>query len=249
MWVVCEVCVDVVIEVEVVVCLCIYDDVEIMFEVLLEILGEVEDISFVVLEDQIVCLCVSCDVLGVVNLCVDEDKQELEIECDCLVVEKDDLIEVICKLCQGIGSLNCEGCECLLVVFDMVNVNFIMLFMYLFGGGEVCFVLVEFDDFLDVGLEIMCQLLGKKLLMFSLLLGGEQMLMVMVLIFVVFLVNFVLICVLDEVDVLLDDVNVICFCDLMDEMICRIDMCFLVIIYYVVIMVWMDWLFGVMMVE
>lgn len=72
---------------------------------------------------------------------------------------------------------------------------------------------------------------------------------VFVFIFVVFLVNFVLICVLDEVDVLLDDVNVICFCDLLDEMICCINMWFLIIMYYVVIMVCMDCLFGVIMVE
>lgn len=73
------------------------------------------------------------------------------------------------------------------------------------------------------------------------------MLICFVLIFVVFLVNFLLICVLDEVDVLLDDVNVMWFCDMLDEMCCCIDMWFLIIIYYVVMMVCMDWLFGVIM--
>lgn len=61
--------------------------------------------------------------------------------------------------------------------------------------------------------------------------------MVMFLIFVVFLINLVLICVFDEVDVLLDDVNVECYCDFLDEMVCNIDMCFVIIIYNLIIMV------------
>lgn len=250
-WVWVEVLVDVVLESVMQVVECIQDEMELMFEGLLKILDLVLENMFLsyMIEGDVNCLKCQWDVLGVVNLCVEEDVCEVQEEYDILVNEKQDFEDVIWMLCFGIVSLNFEGCECLLMVFEQVNGNFVMLFKYFFGGGEVNFVMVESEDLLDVGFEIMCQLSGKKFLILLFLLGGEQMLMVLVLIFVVFFVNFVLICVLDEVDVFLDDVNVMWFCDMLDEMCCQIDMWFLIIIYYVVMMVWMDWLFGVIMQE
>lgn len=164
-------------------------------------------------------------------------------------VEQVELIEVVYCLCGLIGNFNCEGCEWLCVVFEVVDMYFCWLFMWLFEGGQVYFVLIDSDDFLEVGFEIFVQLLGKWLQLFMLLLGGEQVLIVVVLIFVLFFINLVLICVFDEVDVLFDDVNIECFCDLFDVMVGEIQICYLIVSYNVVMMSWMYCLFGVMMVE
>ncbi len=130
-----------------------------------------------------------------------------------------------------------------------MNGNFSTLFRTLFGGGEANLVLVESDDPLEAGLEIMCQPPGKKLSTLSLLSGGEQTLTALSLIFAVFLANPAPICVLDEVDAPLDDANVTRFCDLLDEMTRRTDTRFLIITHHAVTMARMDRLFGVTMAE
>ena len=189
------------------------------------------------------------DALGAVNLRAEEDKREVEQEHDTLLSEKSDLEEAIKTLRSGIASLNREGRERLLTAFEQVNSNFSLLFRHLFGGGEANLVLVESDDPLEAGLEIMCQPPGKKLSTLSLLSGGEQTLTALALIFAVFLANPAPICVLDEVDAPLDDANVTRFCDLLDEMCRRTETRFLIITHHAVTMARMDRLFGVTMQE
>ena len=189
------------------------------------------------------------DALGAVNLRAEEDAKEVQEEYDNLVGEKADLEEAIKKLRSGIQALNREGRERLLTAFEQVNSNFSLLFTHLFGGGEAKLVLVESDDPLEAGLEIMCQPPGKKLATLSLLSGGEQTLTALALIFAVFLANPAPICVLDEVDAPLDDANVTRFCDLLDEMCRRTDTRFLIITHHAVTMARMDRLFGVTMQE
>jgi chromosome segregation protein len=189
------------------------------------------------------------DALGAVNLRAEEDAKEVQTEHDTLVSEKADLEEAIKTLRSGIASLNREGRERLLTAFEQVNSNFSLLFTHLFGGGEANLVMVESDDPLEAGLEIMCQPPGKKLSTLSLLSGGEQTLTAMALIFAVFLANPAPICVLDEVDAPLDDANVGRFCDLLDEMCRRTDTRFLIITHHAVTMARMDRLFGVTMAE
>ena len=189
------------------------------------------------------------DALGAVNLRAEEDAREVQEEHDTLAREKTDLEEAIRALRQGIASLNREGRERLLTAFEQVNSNFSMLFTHLFGGGEARLELVESDDPLEAGLEIMCQPPGKKLSTLSLLSGGEQTLTALALIFAVFLANPAPICVLDEVDAPLDDANVTRFCDLLDEMTRRTETRFLIITHHAVTMARMDRLFGVTMGE
>jgi chromosome segregation protein len=189
------------------------------------------------------------DALGAVNLRAEEDAKEVQAEHDTLVKEKADLEEAIKKLRAGIQGLNREGRERLLTAFEQVNTNFRLLFTHLFGGGEADLVLVESDDPLEAGLEIMCQPPGKKLATLSLLSGGEQTLTALALIFAVFLANPAPICVLDEVDAPLDDANVTRFCDLLDEMTRRTETRFLIITHHAVTMARMDRLFGVTMAE
>ncbi|MGB3148017.1 MAG: chromosome segregation protein SMC [Paracoccaceae bacterium] len=189
------------------------------------------------------------DALGSVNLRAEEDAREVQAEHDALVKEQADLGEAVRKLRAGIAGLNREGRERLLTAFEQVNSNFGTLFTHLFGGGEANLVLVESDDPLEAGLEIMCQPPGKKLATLSLLSGGEQTLTALALIFAVFLANPAPICVLDEVDAPLDDANVTRFCDLLDEMTRRTDTRFLIITHHGVTMARMDRLFGVTMAE
>ena len=189
------------------------------------------------------------DALGAVNLRAEEDAREVEAEHDRLSGEMADLQAAIDKLRHGIASLNREGRERLLTAFEEVNRNFGTLFAHLFGGGEAKLVLVESDDPLEAGLEIMCQPPGKKLSVLSLLSGGEQTLTALALIFAVFLANPAPICVLDEVDAPLDDANVTRFCDLLDEMTRRTETRFLIITHHAITMARMDRLFGVTMGE
>ena len=189
------------------------------------------------------------EALGAVNLRASEDAKAVEAEYDALITEKVDLVEAVKKLRAGIAGLNREGRERLLTAFEQVNANFATLFTHLFGGGDARLVMVESDDPLEAGLEIMCQPPGKRLSTLSLLSGGEQTLTALALIFAVFLANPAPICVLDEVDAPLDDANVTRFCDLLDEMTRRTETRFLIITHHAVTMSRMDRLFGVTMAE
>ncbi|SIS57665.1 chromosome segregation SMC family protein [Phaeovulum vinaykumarii] len=201
------------------------------------------------LETEIARLRRQREALGAVNLRAEEDARAVAEEHGTLIAEKADLEAAIAKLRAGIAGLNREGRERLLTAFEQVNGNFRTLFTHLFGGGEANLVLVESDDPLEAGLEIMCQPPGKKLSTLSLLSGGEQTLTALSLIFGVFLTNPAPICVLDEVDAPLDDANVTRFCDLLDEMTRRTDTRFLIITHHAVTMSRMDRLFGVTMQE
>ncbi|MEM6422262.1 MAG: chromosome segregation protein SMC, partial [Pseudomonadota bacterium] len=146
-------------------------------------------------------------------------------------------------------SLNREGRQRLLAAFEQVNAEFATLFRRLFGGGEARLVMVEDEDPLEAGLEILCQPPGKKLASLSLLSGGEQTLTALSLILAVFLCQPSPICVLDEVDAPLDDSNTARFCALLDEMRRRTDTRFLIITHHPLTMSRMDRLYGVTMVE
>ncbi|AHM03340.1 Chromosome partition protein smc [Roseibacterium elongatum DSM 19469] len=229
----------------------IMEEQEVTPEALLDSLGDLPDPmpSVERIEGDVSRLRRQRDALGAVNLRAEEDAREVQEEHDTLATEKTDLEEAIAKLRTGISALNREGRERLLKAFDEVNGNFSRLFTHLFGGGEARLVLVESDDPLEAGLEILCQPPGKKLSTLSLLSGGEQTLTALALIFAVFLANPAPICVLDEVDAPLDDANVTRFCDLLDEMTRQTDTRFLIITHHAVTMARMDRLFGVTMAE
>ncbi|MBF9045389.1 chromosome segregation protein SMC, partial [Rhodobacterales bacterium HKCCE4037] len=229
----------------------IAEDTEMSPEALRESLGDLPDPLPTLdrIEQDVMRLRRQRDALGAVNLRAEEDAREVREEHDGLLTEKEDLEAAIAKLRSGIASLNKEGRERLLKAFDEVNTNFSKLFTHLFGGGEARLVLVESDDPLEAGLEILCQPPGKKLSTLSLLSGGEQTLTALALIFGVFLANPAPICVLDEVDAPLDDANVNRFCDMLDEMTRQTDTRFLTITHHAVTMARMDRLFGVTMGE
>ncbi len=187
--------------------------------------------------------------LGAVNLRAEEEQNELSGQYDTIINEREDVIEAIRKLRAGIQSLNKEGRERLLAAFELVNVQFTRLFTHLFGGGTAELQLVESDDPLEAGLEILARPPGKKPQTMTLLSGGEQALTAMALIFAVFLTNPAPICVLDEVDAPLDDHNVERFCNLMDEMASSTETRFILITHNPITMSRMNRLFGVTMAE
>ncbi|MCR9138907.1 MAG: chromosome segregation protein SMC [Alphaproteobacteria bacterium] len=187
--------------------------------------------------------------LGAVNLRAEEEQKELSERLETILVEREDVIEAISKLRQAIQNLNREGRERLLNAFTVVNEQFQRLFTHLFGGGTAELQLIESDDPLNAGLEILARPPGKKPQTMTLLSGGEQALTAMALIFAVFLTNPAPICVLDEVDAPLDDHNVERFCNLMDEMSASTETRFVIITHNPITMARMNRLFGVTMAE
>jgi len=187
--------------------------------------------------------------LGAVNLRAEEELAEVETQHGNLTRERDDLVEAIKRLRQGIQSLNREARERLLASFEVVKAHFERLFSKLFGGGTAELQLVESDDPLEAGLEIVARPPGKKPATLSLLSGGEQALTALALIFAVFLTNPAPICVLDEVDAPLDDHNIERFCDLLDEMTKSTDTRFVIITHNPITMARMNRLYGVTMAE
>ena len=187
--------------------------------------------------------------LGAVNLRADEEAEAVAAQLGALIKERDDLVQAINKLRGGISSLNREGRQRLLDAFTTVNEKFGELFTTLFGGGKAELQLIESDDPLEAGLEILAHPPGKKPTVLSLLSGGEQTLTALALIFAVFLTNPSPICVLDEVDAPLDDHNVERFCNLLDAMLERTETRFLIITHHELTMSRMHRLFGVTMME
>ena len=187
--------------------------------------------------------------LGSVNQDAEKDAEELADRLGAQHEEKADLTAAIAKLREGVHALNEEGRGRLLAAFETVNEHFQSLFTALFNGGQAELKLVEADDPLQSGLEIYAQPPGKKVTSLNLMSGGEQALTATALIFAVFLSNPAPICVLDEVDAPLDDVNVDRFCRLLEEMKNRTQTRFVTITHNPVTMSRMDRLFGVTMQE
>ena len=189
------------------------------------------------------------DAMGPVNLRAEEEAEEQAARVAELAAERADLAGALGKLRQGIGELNEEGRTRLLAAFEIIHGHFRDLFVTLFQGGEAELRLVESDDPLEAGLEILACPPGKRLAVMSLMSGGEQALTAMALIFAVFLANPAPVCVLDEADAPLDDANVERFCDLLAAMRARASTRFIVISHNALTMSRMDRLYGVTMRE
>ena len=187
--------------------------------------------------------------LGGVNLRADEELNEILASKTNLSNEHAELTEAIRRLRLAIHSLNKEGRERLLSAFDAVHAHFKELFTTLFGGGSAELQLIESEDPLEAGLEILVRPPGKKPQVMTLLSGGEQALSAMSLIFAIFLTNPAPICVLDEVDAPLDDANVERFCDLLDMMGAKTETRFITVTHNPITMARMNRLFGVTMAE
>ena len=187
--------------------------------------------------------------IGPVNLVAEAELAELDQARTKGAEEAEELTQAINRLRGSIGNLNREGRVRLLEAYEKVDAHFRRLFTTLFDGGQAHLELVESDDPLEAGLEIMAQPPGKRLSTLTLLSGGEQALTAVALIFALFLTNPAPICVLDEVDAPLDDANVERFCDLLDRMTQETDTRYLIVTHNAVTMSRMHRLYGVTMIE
>ena len=187
--------------------------------------------------------------IGPVNLVAEQELAELDAARNKGAEEAEELTQAIHRLRGSIGSLNREGRARLLDAYEKVDAHFRRLFTTLFEGGQAHLQLVESDDPLEAGLEIMAQPPGKRLSTLTLLSGGEQALTAVALIFAIFLTNPAPICVLDEVDAPLDDANVERFCELLQRMTGETDTRYLIVTHNAVTMSRMNRLYGVTMIE
>ncbi len=189
------------------------------------------------------------DRLGSVNLRADEETEEYKTTIEKMEKDREDLVSAIAKLRSSINELNQKGRERLLEAFEKVNKKFNEVYTKLFSGGTAKLELVESDDPLEAGLEMLVSPPGKRLQSITLLSGGEQALTALSLIFAVFLTSPAPICVLDEVDAPLDDANVTRFCALLDELTKITETKFIIITHHALTMSKMDRLYGVTMPE
>jgi chromosome segregation protein len=187
--------------------------------------------------------------LGSVNLKADEETSKYEDEIKKMEQDRSDLVTAIVKLKDSINELNQKGRERLVEAFEKVNRKFNEVYTKLFNGGNAKLELVDSDDPLEAGLEMLVSPPGKRLQSITLLSGGEQALTALSLIFAVFLTNPSPICVLDEVDAPLDDANVTRFCNLLEELIKITDTKFIIVTHHALTMSKMNRLYGVTMPE
>ena len=189
------------------------------------------------------------DNLGSVNLRADEETGKYKDEITKMEKDREDIVTAITKLKESINELNQRGRERLLDAFEKVSRKFNEVYTKLFNGGNAKLELVDSEDPLDAGLELLVSPPGKRLQSITLLSGGEQALTALSLIFAVFLTNPAPICVLDEVDAPLDDANVTRFCNLLDELTRITTTKFIIVTHHALTMSKMDRLYGVTMPE
>ena len=187
--------------------------------------------------------------LGSVNLKADEETNKYETEIQKMEQDRADLVTAITKLKDSINELNQKGRERLVDAFDKINRKFNEVYTKLFNGGNAKLELVDSDDPLEAGLEMLVSPPGKRLQSITLLSGGEQALTALSLIFAVFLTNPSPICVLDEVDAPLDDANVTRFCSLLEELTKITETKFVIVTHHALTMSKMNRLYGVTMPE
>ncbi len=215
-------------------------------------LNEVTENNFPSIEEQqekIVQIKKDREALGSVNLRADEETKKYEKEIEKMESDREDLYSAIVKLKTSIDELNQRGRERMLDAFDKINRKFNDVYTKLFSGGSAKLELVDSDDPLEAGLEMLVSPPGKRLQSISLLSGGEQALTALSLIFAVFLVNPSPICVLDEVDAPLDDANVTRFCSLLEELTKITQTKFIIITHHALTMSKMHRLYGITMPE
>tara|TARA_B100000674_G_scaffold228058_1_gene187572 strand:+ start:2414 stop:4810 length:2397 start_codon:yes stop_codon:yes gene_type:complete len=189
------------------------------------------------------------DNLGSVNLRADEETGKYKNEIIKMEKDREDIVNAITKLKDSINVLNQRGRERLLDAFEKVSRKFNEVYTKLFNGGNAKLELVDSEDPLDAGLDLLVSPPGKRLQSITLLSGGEQALTALSLIFAVFLTNPAPICVLDEVDAPLDDANVTRFCNLLDELTRITNTKFIIVTHHALTMSKMDRLYGVTMPE
>ena len=155
--------------------------------------------------------------MGSVNLVAVEEYSSLRDRHDFLTKQSDDLWKAKEELTKAIEELNQTSLKLFTDTFEQVRKNFKFTFERLFVGGTADLTMVEAEDPLESGIEIIAQPPGTKLRGISLLSGGQRTMTAVALLFAIYMVKPSPLCVLDELDAPLDDANVNRFTDIIRE--------------------------------
>ncbi|MEY4853708.1 MAG: hypothetical protein RIR32_384 [Verrucomicrobiota bacterium] len=155
--------------------------------------------------------------MGSVNLVAVEEYSSLRERHDFLTKQSDDLWKAKGELTKAIDELNQTSLKLFTDTFEQVRKNFQFTFDRLFVGGKADLQLVQGEDVLESGIEIIAQPPGTKLRGISLLSGGQRTMTAVALLFAIYMVKPSPLCVLDELDAPLDDTNVGRFTDIIRE--------------------------------
>jgi len=146
--------------------------------------------------------------LGAVNLVAIEEYSALKERHDFLKIQSDDLWKSKEELVKAIDEINQTSQQLFQDTFEQIKKNFRFTFEKLFGGGEADLQLVQTEDVLDSGVDIVARPPGTKLRSISLLSGGQKTMTALGLLFAIYMVKPSPFCVLDELDAPLDDANI-----------------------------------------
>ncbi|PIQ90440.1 MAG: hypothetical protein COV71_04250 [Candidatus Omnitrophica bacterium CG11_big_fil_rev_8_21_14_0_20_41_12] len=182
----------------------------------LEALQE-KELDYDVLLNEIVELKKKVDSCGTVNLVAIEEYDELKKRYDFLIQQQADLAGAKEALHQAILKINRTTKQMFVETFEKVKVEFKNYFRLLFNGGDAQLFLLDENDPLESGIEIICRPPGKKLQNVLLLSGGEKTMSAIALIFAIFKVKPSPFCILDEIDAALDEANVDRFSRVLQE--------------------------------
>ncbi len=156
--------------------------------------------------------------MGPVNLLALEEAGELEERSAFLHEQQKDLVQSVRSLEATIAEIDATCEERFVATFDEVNRVYAETFAYLFGGGTARLELVDEENPLESGIDIVARPPGKRIQSVQLLSGGEKALAALALLVALFRIKPSPFCILDEVDAPLDDANVERLADLVREM-------------------------------
>src|SRR5438093_6549285 len=159
------------------------------------------------LDAEVLRLTEHLERIGPVNVLAIEEHQELEQRESFLRTQRDDLVQAIESLRSTIRKINITSRELFRDAFNGVNEAFGQIFASLFGGGAARMQLLDEDDVLESGIELIAQPPGKRNQSIALLSGGERALTALALLFAIFRYKPSPFCILDEVDAPLDEIN------------------------------------------
>jgi chromosome segregation protein len=159
--------------------------------------------------------------IGPVNLVAIEEYEETEQRYQFLTKQHDDLVSAKAQLLEIISRINVQTRQMFVETFEKIRENFRSLFVEVFGGGKADLILVDENDVLESGIDIVARPPGKQLQNISLLSGGEQTMTAVALLFSIYQVKPSPFCVLDELDAPLDEANVVRFVKILQRFLGR----------------------------
>lgn len=182
-----------------------------------EDLAALEETDWETIESEIETLRMRLQAIGAVNLVAIEEYKELNERYSFLKAQSDDLWASKDELLKAIDEINTTSKELFSNTFDQIRKNFIFTFDALFGGGRADLQLVDTEDVLESGIDIIAQPPGTRLKTLALLSGGQKTMTAVALLFAVYMVKPSPFCVLDELDAPLDDANIGRFCKMLER--------------------------------